>query len=139
MQWHGTIAPAPNFNPEADAEVLRKAMKGFGTDEKAIIEVVGNRTSEELKAVELSFKTMYGKDLMKDLKSEMSGHLVETILARFKLRPEYDAWCIHRALEVAFSFCLFFLPFSFLSAPCNFLSFLLPRVPSPMSTASLRP
>ena len=29
-QFQGTIKPVANFNPEGDAEVLRKAMKGIG-------------------------------------------------------------------------------------------------------------
>ena len=28
--WHGTVTPAVPFDPEADADALRKAMKGFG-------------------------------------------------------------------------------------------------------------
>lgn len=99
--YHGTIVPNPRHNPEADAEILRKAMKGMGTDEKAIIEVVGARTSQELKAVELAFKTAYGKDLMKDLQSELSGNFLDTVLARFKTRAEYDAICLFKALDGA--------------------------------------
>jgi annexin A7/11 len=53
---------------------LRKAMKGFGTDETAIIGVLCRRTAAERKKISLTFKTMYGKDLEKDLKSELSGH-----------------------------------------------------------------
>ena len=53
-----------------------------------------------MKAVELAFKTSYGKDLMHDLKSELSGHFLDTVLARFKLRPEYDAICLFKAMDV---------------------------------------
>ncbi len=63
---------APNFNAEADAERLRKAMKGAGTDEQAIIEVFTKRSAKQRLQIALFFKTMYGKDLLKDLKSETS-------------------------------------------------------------------
>jgi annexin A7/11 len=40
-KWHfqgrPTVAAMPNFNASNDAATLRKAMKGFGTDEAAII------------------------------------------------------------------------------------------------------
>ena len=53
--------PYDNFNPEDDAKVLRKAMKGFGTDEKAIINVLANRTNEQRQEIALYFKTKFGK------------------------------------------------------------------------------
>ena len=31
----------------SDAETLRNAMKGFGTDENTLIKVVGNRTNRQ--------------------------------------------------------------------------------------------
>lgn len=59
-----TVRPANPFNPRGDAEILRKAMKGFGTDEKAIIEVLTNRTNSQRQQIALEFKTLYGKVLV---------------------------------------------------------------------------
>lgn len=56
-----TVLPAEPFNPRADAETLRKAMKGFGTDEKAIIQVLANRTNGQRLEIGIQFKTLYGK------------------------------------------------------------------------------
>ncbi|KAL7990275.1 hypothetical protein Chor_013705 [Crotalus horridus] len=57
----GTVHDAPSFDPLRDAEVLRKAMKGFGTDEKAIIDCLGSRSNKQRQQILLSFKTAYGK------------------------------------------------------------------------------
>ncbi|XP_056387360.1 annexin A11 isoform X2 [Hyla sarda] len=97
----GTIADAPNFDPLRDAEVLRKAMKGFGTDEQAIIECLGSRSNKQRQQISLSFKTAYGKDLIKDLKSELSGNFEKTILAMMKAPAVYDVYEIHDAIKGA--------------------------------------
>lgn len=41
------MVPAQNFDPVADAKALRKAMKGFGTDEDALIDVICRRSNEQ--------------------------------------------------------------------------------------------
>ena len=53
--------PFPNFDAESDAKVLRKAMKGFGTDEKAIIDVLGYRSNGQRQEILKMFKTCFGK------------------------------------------------------------------------------
>ena len=60
-QDKGTVVAASKFDPQADAEKLRKAMKGFGTDEKAIIEVVTQRDTTQRQKILKQFKQMFGK------------------------------------------------------------------------------
>jgi annexin A7/11 len=61
-ECQGTIRPYPNFNPEEDAKIIRKAMKGMGTDEAPIIEILSTRSAAQRKQIALYFKTMYGKE-----------------------------------------------------------------------------
>lgn len=58
---HGTIKPAAQCDPETDAGVLRKAMKGLGTDEDAIINLLVSRSNEQRLDIVKRFKLMYGK------------------------------------------------------------------------------
>ncbi|NXS51079.1 ANX11 protein, partial [Balaeniceps rex] len=95
----GTITDALGFDPLKDAEVLRKAMKGFGTDEQAIIDCLGSRSNKQRQQIILSFKTAYGKDLIKDLKSELSGNFERTILAMMKTPVMFDAYEIKEAIK----------------------------------------
>ncbi|XP_010712435.1 annexin A11 [Meleagris gallopavo] len=95
----GTITDAPGFDPLKDAEVLRKAMKGLGTDEQAIIDCLGSRSNKQRQQIILSFKTAYGKDLIKDLKSELSGNFEKTILAMMKTPIMFDAYEIKEAVK----------------------------------------
>lgn len=96
-----TVVEYADFDAETDSKVLRKAMKGFGTDEDAIIDVVANRTSAQLKQVITKFKVMHGRDLLKDLKSELGGKLETAVLGRFYLPREFDAWCLRKAMKGA--------------------------------------
>lgn len=51
----------PHFDPSSDAAVLRKAMKGLGTDEKAIIGVLARRTSEQRQLIMQKYQQAYGR------------------------------------------------------------------------------
>ncbi|XP_063046230.1 annexin A6 [Engraulis encrasicolus] len=97
----GTVFPAADFDPGSDAQDLRKAMKGFGTDEDAIIDIVARRSNEQRQEIRQAFKSILGRDLMKDLKSELSKNLCRLIMGLMMTPPEFDAKMMKKAIEGA--------------------------------------
>ncbi|KAK3559939.1 hypothetical protein QTP86_028852 [Hemibagrus guttatus] len=97
--FRGTIKDAPGADPLRDVEVLRKAMKGFGTDENAIIELLGNRSNKQRVPLVKAYKTTYGKDLVHDIKSEISGNFENLVLAMLKSPCELDASQLREAMS----------------------------------------
>uniref|UniRef100_A0A7N8WME6 Annexin n=1 Tax=Mastacembelus armatus TaxID=205130 RepID=A0A7N8WME6_9TELE len=101
VQLRPTVRPAPNFDPAADAQALRKAMKGFGTDEDAIIDIVARRSNAQRQEIRQSFKSLLGRDLIKDLKSELSKNLERLIIGLMLTPAEFDAKMMQKAMEGA--------------------------------------
>ncbi|KAK3106197.1 hypothetical protein FSP39_014869 [Pinctada imbricata] len=99
IKVEGTIKPYDKFNAEQDAEVLRGAMKGLGTDEDAITNVLAYRSNLQRQEVRSTFKTMYGKDLIKELESELSGHYLDTCKGLMMAPAEYDAYQLRKAIK----------------------------------------
>ena len=82
-----------------DAEEMRKAMKGLGTDDKVLIDITGKRTHRERMKIRQAYKTMYGRDLMEDFSSDLSGNYKKTMLALFTDPIEYDADSLYQAMK----------------------------------------
>ncbi|XP_058507826.1 annexin A11a isoform X2 [Solea solea] len=99
--FRGTIKDYPKADPLKDVEVLRKAMKGFGTDEQAIIDLLGSRSNKQRVPLLRSYKTAYGKDLVKDLHSELSGDFRKLVMAMLKGPAEFDAYELNSAIKGA--------------------------------------
>ena len=88
-----------SYNCENDCATLKKAMKGIGTDEKAIINVLANRTSQQRVEIRNKYKALFGKDLIKELKSELSGSFEDAIVAMMYSQVEYDAYMLYKAMD----------------------------------------
>ena len=86
---------------QKDAEAMRNAMKGVGTDEKALINIAGKRSHKERMKIRHEYKSMFGKDLMSDLKSDLSGNFKTTMLALFTDPVEYDVDSLYKSIKGA--------------------------------------
>ena len=62
IHFQGTVcAKGEKLDLEATSTRLRKAMKGFGTDEKVIIDVLVSHCNYELQLIKDHYKSMYGR------------------------------------------------------------------------------
>lgn len=64
-----------------DAKCLRRAMRGAGTDERALIEILCTRTNAEIEEIKREYKLHYQRDLEKDVVSETSGHFKRLLVS----------------------------------------------------------
>ncbi|GAA6234352.1 annexin A10 isoform X1 [Lates japonicus] len=101
MASRGTVKASGNFNASADAEVLYKAMKGLGTDEDAILELLTARSNAQRQEIKTTYKTLFGKDLIDDLKGELGGKF-ETLIVGLMTPPiAYDVTLLRNAIKGA--------------------------------------
>uniref|UniRef100_A0A8C7FRU9 Annexin n=1 Tax=Oncorhynchus kisutch TaxID=8019 RepID=A0A8C7FRU9_ONCKI len=96
--YRGVIKDYPGADPLRDVEVLRKAMKGFGTDEAAIIEILGSRSNKQRVPMVAAYKTTYGKDLFHDLKSELTGNFEKLAIAMLQTPAKFDTSQLKEAI-----------------------------------------
>lgn len=91
--------PHPNFNAAEDGDKLRAAMKGFGTDEAAIIEILTARSNKQRQEIAEYFLREYGRDLIDDLKSELGGKFEDSIIALMHPPTVYLCKQLHKAFS----------------------------------------
>ncbi|XP_051552420.1 annexin A1-like [Myxocyprinus asiaticus] len=73
-----------------DAFQLKHAMKGLGTDEDTLTEILASRTNKEIRQIKEAYKQDYKKDLEADIKSETSGDFSNALLSLCKAARSED-------------------------------------------------
>lgn len=101
MASRGTVKASGNFNASADAEALYKSMKGLGTDEDTILQLLTARSNSQRQEIKATYKTLFGKDLVDDLKGELGGKF-ETLIVGLMTPPlAYDVTLLRNAIKGA--------------------------------------
>jgi len=94
-------APVMMYNAAEDARRLREAMRGIGTRDSVLIDIIGHRTREQRMAIVAEYQRTIGRDLLKDLESETSGNYRRVLLLLMKPRDEMLADLLNQAMKGA--------------------------------------
>ncbi|CAN6874047.1 unnamed protein product [Brassica oleracea] len=78
--------------PEEDSEQLRKAFKGWGTNEGMIISILAHRNAAQRSLIRAVYAANYNKNLLNELDKELSGDFERAVML-WTLEPvERDAY-----------------------------------------------
>jgi len=89
------------YNPAEDARRLKDAMKGLGTNDTVLIDIIGHRNRAQRQMITAEYsRTGYG-DLLKDLESETSGKYRSVLLKLMMPRDEMLAQLLFEATDGA--------------------------------------
>jgi len=95
------MATMMTYNPADDAQRLRDAMKGLGTNDSVLIDIIGHRTREQRLMIVAAYTSVVGRDLLKDIESETSGNYRRVLLLLLKPRDEMLAELLNDAMKNA--------------------------------------
>lgn len=74
-------------------------MKGFGTDEETIIDLLCSRSNAQRQAIAEAFTKELGRDVIDDLKSELGGKFEDVIVALMLPSDEYLCKQLKKAMD----------------------------------------
>ena len=81
------------------ADDLRNAMKGFGTNEQALIKVLAKLDPLQINSVKAAYQSKHHRDLMKDVHSEISGYFREGCEGIIRGPLDQDCWVLHESIS----------------------------------------
>nr|BAE41165.1 unnamed protein product [Mus musculus] len=95
----GTIKDYPGFSPSVDAEAIRKAIRGLGTDEKTLINILTERSNAQRQLIVKQYQAAYEQELKDDLKGDLSGHFEHVMVALVTAPALFDAKQLKKSMK----------------------------------------
>lgn len=77
----GVVIGLMKSTTQFDASEIRGSIKGLGTDEETLIEILCSRSNNELGEIKKVYKELFKKELDKDVSGDTSGHFAKLLLA----------------------------------------------------------
>ncbi|KAM7214196.1 annexin-like protein [Rhypophila decipiens] len=87
------------WNGDGDANALRSAMKGFGTDEKTLIRVLATKDPLQILTIRNAYSRIHRRDLVADIKSETRSWLEMGLVALARGPLLHDVHLLHDAMS----------------------------------------
>jgi annexin A7/11 len=87
------------WNGEPDADGLRKAMKGFGTDEKALIAILANKDPLQIDTIRQAYERKHRRNLIADIQSETSSWFEKALVSLARGPLLSDVHALHDAMS----------------------------------------
>ena len=84
---------------DADAQCIRQALICKPKNKPQIIQIVTNRTNQQRLLIKDSYYKLFNRDLMSDLKSDLSGNFGDAVMALFYHPVDYDCYQLRKAVK----------------------------------------
>ncbi|KAK7551700.1 hypothetical protein IWX49DRAFT_276880 [Phyllosticta citricarpa] len=97
----GYAPQLPFVDTTMHAEALRKAMKGFGTNEREVIRVLSKLDPVQMHSLRQTYNQRFTRDLLKDLEKETSGDFRNALLACARGPLQQDCHVLYHAMRGA--------------------------------------
>ncbi|KAI1611495.1 glycerophosphoinositolphosphodiesterase [Exophiala viscosa] len=99
--------PSPGYDPRVqiqgdasrDADALRQAMKGFGTNESVLIQILSKPDPLQMNLLRTTYNQRHRRDLEKDIKSETSRYFEKGLVALVRGPLMDDVHNLHEAIK----------------------------------------
>lgn len=87
------------WDATADANGLRKAMKGFGTNEKELIRILATKDPLQINVLRETYNRVHRRHLINDVESETSGYFEKSLVALIRGPLLQDVHILRQATD----------------------------------------